>query len=408
MDGDRAMSSDSELFASDPARREAIDHGRAVGRRPKTLRWFIVMAILLALVLGSLYAFNRFRQQAIANFFAHMKPPPVQISAVVAKLESMPRHAVGIGTLKAVHQVTVTPEVGGRVTRILFAAGARVQEGDLLVQINDAPDRADLANYEAQARLAALNLTRDRQLARSRFTPQQTVDQEEATLQEAKAGIQKTEAIIAQKAVRAPFSGQLGIRQIELGQYLSPGAPIVTLTNLATLYVDFTLPSRDRSEISVGQRVDLTADAFPGRVFHATITTIEPQISPDTRTIEVEAQMPNPDGLLLPGMFVNAAVILPPRPHTVVLPQTAVDYTLYGDSVYVIEESKGPARKPIWKAIRTPVRIGRQWDDKVAVLSGVKAGEEVVAAGQLKLHDSAEVIVTGAPPPQPPIHPALH
>jgi membrane fusion protein, multidrug efflux system len=408
MDGEGAARSESDLLPPHPVRRETGARARGVEERPKTLFWLLVMAILIALVLGSLYAFNRFRQNAIADFFAHYKPPPAAVSAVVARLESVPRYAAGIGSLKAVRQVTVTPEVGGRVTKILFKSGATVKAGELLAQLNDAPDRADLADYEAQAALAAITLERARHLVGHGFTSQQTVDQDQSTLDEAKAKIEKTKAIIAQKAIRAPFSGELGIRQIDLGQYLSPGAPIVTLTDLSRLYVDFTLPTRMRSKIAIGQRVDVTADAFPGRVFHAAITTIEPQVSAETRTIEIEARMANPGDLLLPGMFVNAAVVLPPRPHTVVLPQTAVDYTLYGDSVYVIRRSGGKRDgKAIWKAVRTPVKTGREWGDKVAILSGVTAGETVAAAGQIKLHDGAEVIVTGAPP-APPAHPTLH
>ncbi|HEV2301706.1 MAG TPA: efflux RND transporter periplasmic adaptor subunit [Stellaceae bacterium] len=409
MDGERVVNSGTGVIAPQRAERERIDGGRALAGRPKTLRWFAVMALLVALALGGLYGFNRFRQHAIANFFAHMKPPPAAVSAVTARLESVPRYAAGIGSLSAVRQVTVTPEVGGRVTKILFKSGATVKAGDLLVQLNDAPEQADLANYRAQAKLATLTLARGNQLAKRSFTPQQTVDQDQSTLDQANAEIAKTEAIIAQKAVRAPFSGQLGIRQVNLGQYLNAGATIVTLTDLDTLHVDFTLPSQLRAEIKVGQRLEVTADAFPDRVFHATITTIEPQISADTRTMTVQATMPNPQKRLLPGMFVNAAVVLPPRPDTVVLPRTAVDYTLYGDSVYVIRQAgKDAGGKPLLTAHRVAVKTGRQWGDKVAILSGLKAGEEVVAAGQLKVHEGGAVVVTGSPPPQPPAHPTLH
>ncbi len=410
MDGDRSVSAESDVLTPQQAPREPRAlRRRPVEARPRTLLWLVIMTILIALVLGSLYAFNRFRQQAIANFFAHYKPPPAAVSAVVARLQSVPRYAAGIGSLKAVHQVMVTPELGGRVTKILFHSGAAAKAGELLVQLDDAPDRADLENYKAQARLAAITLERSSRLVGRGFTPRQTVDQDRAALAEAEAEIQKTEAIIAEKAIRAPFSGKLGIRQINLGQYLSPGTPIVTLTDLRTLYVDFTLPSRMRPEIAVAERVDVTADAFPRRVFHAVITAIEPQVSPETRTLEVEARISNPGGLLLPGLFVNAAVVLPPRPDTVVLPQTAVTYTLYGDSVYVIRRS-GSDRdgKRVRRAFRTPVKTGREWGNEVAILSGLKAGEEVVAAGQIKLHNGAAVTVTGAPPPQPPAHPSLH
>jgi multidrug efflux system membrane fusion protein len=374
--------------------------------RAKRVRWFAIVALLLVVVLGGLYGFNRFREQAIANFFAHNKPPPAQISAVTATSQAVPRFATGIGSLAAVHQVTITPEIGGRVTEIDFTAGAKVKGGDKLIQINDAPDQGDLGNYQAQARWAAVSLRRAQELAKNNYGTRENVDQWQSNLDQANAQIEKTQAIIAQKQVRAPFTGRLGIRQIEVGQYLNAGAPIVTLTDLSTLYVNFTLASQLRSQIAVGQTVDVTADAFPGRRFSATITTIEPQLRADTRTLAVQATMANPDDALLPGMFVNAAVVLPEQGDRVVLPETAVDYTLYGDSVYAIRaDGKDADGKPVLKAYRTPVKTGLRWSDKVEILSGVKSGEEVVAAGQLKVQDGSQVVVTGNPPPQPPAQP---
>jgi multidrug efflux system membrane fusion protein len=169
------------------------------------------------------------------------------------------------------------------------------------------------------------------------------------------------------------------------------------------------LASYLRPEIKVGQQVEVTTDAYPARVFTARITTIEPQVSPDTRTMQIQATMPNPDEALLPGMFVNARVVLPPRPDTMVVPETAVEYTLYGDSVYVIRrDGYDAAGHPLLRAFRTPVKTGRRWDGKVAILSGLKPGEEVVAAGQVKLQNGAAVAVTGSPAPQPPAQPTLH
>jgi multidrug efflux system membrane fusion protein len=383
--------------------------GRAPAARPKTVRWMLIVGLLLALVLGGLYGFNRFREHAIANFFAHNKPPPAQISAVTATTEAVPRFATGIGSLEAVHQVTITPEVGGRITAIQFTPGASVKAGDPLVQINDGPERADLANFEAQARMASVELQRSQTLRDRQYGSQQQVDKDQMTLDQARAGMLKSEAIISQKLIRAPFDGRLGIRQVDLGQYVNPGAPIVTLTDLKQLYVNFTLPSTMRSEIRLGQEVNITSDSFPGRTFKAKITTIEPQIRADTRTIAVQATMPNPDEALLPGSFVNAAVVLPAQPDQVVLPETAIDYTLYGDSVYVIrEEGQDAAGKPMLKAYREAVKTGARWDGKVALLSGVKPGDRVVAAGQVKLQNGAAVAITGNPPPQPPKDPTLN
>jgi multidrug efflux system membrane fusion protein len=302
-----------------------------------------------------------------------------------------------------VHQVTINPEVGGRVTKIFFEPGAVVKAGDPLVQLNDAPDRGDLANYQAQARWAETTLQRSSELAKHQYEARETVDQKQSQLDQARAQIIKTQALIEQKQIRAPFSGQLGMRQIEVGQYLNPGARIVTLTDLSTLYVNFTLPSQMRAQIAVGQRVNVTADAFPGRAFSAEIATIEPQISADTRTMVIQATMPNPENALLPGMFVNAAVVLPPQPDMTVLPETAVDYTLYGDSVYVIrEDGKDAKGNPILKAVRTPIKTGARWGNKVTILDGLKPGDRVVAAGQVKVQNGAQVAISDSPPPEPP------
>jgi membrane fusion protein, multidrug efflux system len=396
MDGERMAPADTVLHRRSPG------HGEPVGRT-RTIRWLVIVGLLLAIALGALYGFNRFRERAIATYFANNRPPPALVSAVEVKTEAVPRFATGIGSAAAIHQVTINPEIGGRVTKIFFEPGATVKAGDPLVQLNDAPDRGDLASYEAQAHWAETTLQRSSQLAQRQFEARETVDQKQNQLDQAKAMIAKTEALIAQKLIRAPFSGELGTRQIEVGQYLTPGAPIVTLTNLSMLYLNFTLPAKQRSEISVGQRVNITADAFPGRIFAAEITTIEPQVSANTRTMTVQATMSNPDNALLPGMFVNAAVVLPPQPDVAVLPETAVDYTLYGDSVYVIrEEGKDAGGNPIFKAVRTPVKTGARWGDNVAILAGLKAGERVVAAGQVKVQNGAQVAISSSPGPQPP------
>jgi multidrug efflux system membrane fusion protein len=389
---------DGDITQVEPLSRAHPDAVRPATARPaRPVRWFVIVGLLIALVLGGLYGFNTFRSHAIANFFASNKPPPAEISAVVAETGAVPHFAPGIGSLVAVQQVTISPEVGGRVVAIMFKSGT---------EINDAPDKGDLANYEAQAKLAAVTLRRAQTLATRQYETQANVDAAQAQLDEANAQIAKTQAIIAQKQIRAPFDGKLGVRQIDLGQYVNAGAAVVSLTDLKHLYVNFTLPTSGIAEIKPGQKVTVTADAFPGRKFEATITTIEPQISPQTRTVSVQATMPNPDEALMPGMFVNAEVQLPEGAPQIVLPQTAVDYTLYGDSVYVIRaDGNDAAGKPVLKAYRTPVKTGDKWGDKVAILGGLKPGDKVVAAGQLKVLNGGTVAITGNPPPAPPEHP---
>ena len=396
MDGERMVPVEGLL-------RDRSNIGRVTTRKARTFRWLLIVGLLLAVVLGGLYGFNRLREQGMAAYFANNKPPPAQISAAEVKTEAVPRFATGIGSVAALHQVTINPEVGGRVTKIFFEPGASVKAGDPLAQLNDGPERGDLASYEAQARWAQTTLERSSQLAQREFAARETVDQKQSQLDQARAMIIKTEALIAQKLIRAPFSGQLGTRQVEVGQYLNPGAAIVTLTDLSTLYVNFTLPSQMRAQISVGQRVNVTADAFAGRTFDAEITTVEPQISANTRTMTIQATMPNPQNDLLPGMFINAAVVLPPQPDVMVLPETAVDYTLYGDSVYVIREDGNDANgRPKFKAVRTPVKTGGRVGGKVAILRGLEPGDRVIAAGQVKVQNGAPVAISDEPAPQPP------
>jgi multidrug efflux system membrane fusion protein len=362
-----------------------------------------LMALLLVVLGGGLYGFNAFRAQAINTAFSTMKPPPTPVAVVVAKQEAMPRYAPGIGTLQAVHQVTITSEVGGLVTKIYFHAGAQVKAGDPLVQLNDQPDQGDLANFRAQAKLAELTLARSRELLTRQNAAQQTVDQNQAQLDQMRASIAKTEGIIAQKLIRAPFDGVLGIRQIEVGQYINAGGPVVTLTDLNNLYLNFTLPEQQRGGIEVGQKVLILVDAYIGRVFEAVLSTIEPQIDPGMRAIKAQATLGNPDHALQPGMFANIRVVLAPGPAVVTVPATSVDFTLYGDSVFVVrEEGKDANGKPILKATRTFVKTGERDKGRVAILDGVSPGDQVVVSGQLKLQSGTEVVVQPSQALEPP------
>jgi membrane fusion protein, multidrug efflux system len=376
--------------------------GRTTGRLAIRL---IIMGVLLVVVFGGFYAWQRMRETMTAQFFATMKPPPVPVVAVAATAQAVPQMFAGIGSLAAVHQVTVAPEIGGRVTKIFFEAGATVHAGDPLVQLNDEPERGDLANFQAQARLSQINLVRAKELAARGNGPQVNVDTNQSQLDQANAEIAKIQALIAQKLIRAPFSGVLGIRQIELGQYLTPGAPIVSLTDLDTLYVNFTLPEQNRGPLSAGQDTVSVVDAYNRRKFPAKLTTIEPQVGADTRTIKLQATLANPDHLLMPGMYAHVHVVLPSLPDVVTVPETAVEYTLYGDSVFVVTEDTAPPAPapasgqatapvpsgPALKVKRTFVKTGDHFDNKVAILEGLKPGDRVATSGQIKLTDGAAV-----------------
>jgi multidrug efflux system membrane fusion protein len=379
--------------------REISDSSLYRGPRPprSQVKVFGITALVLVGVVAAFAIYHRFDAAGQAARMAfHM--PPTPISAVTAEVKPVTKFLSGIGTLQAVHQVTVAPEVGGSITQIMFQPGATVNAGDPLVQLNDAPERGDLAGFEAQARVAGANLDRDKQLSAREFQSKMVVDQQQALRDQAAAGIAKTQAQIAQKLIRAPFAGQLGVRQVNVGGYVNSGGALVTLTDLSQLWANFTLPEQVAAQIKVGQQAELKADAYPGRVFKAQVTAIEPQISQQTRTILVQATLDNADHALLPGMFANVAVAMPNTPQLVVVPETAVDYSLYGDSVFVVNEEKDRDGKPVLKVSRTFVKIGEHFEGNVAILSGLKGGERIAASGQLKLNNGTVVSISSDDP----------
>lgn len=354
---------------------------------------FIIVLILVGILFGGLVGFDMFKKKMMGQFLAMMsQQPPAPVVVVTADKKPVTRTLDGIGTLEAVRQVTVSPEVGGRVTNITFEAGVLVAAGDLLVQLNDEPDKGDLTRFQAQAKLAQQNLTRSSKLVDVAST-RSTVDRDRAELNEAEGGIARTEAVIRQKQIRAPFDGVLGIRQVNLGQYLNPGDAIVTLTDLSELFVNFTLPEQTLADIAVGQAVELRVDAYPADVFIAKINAIEPQVGDETRTVKVQAILGNEEGKLKPGMFARATVLLPDGADQVILPETAIDFTIYGDSVYIVTESKNESGEPILTATRKYVKTGTRYKGEVVVLEGVNEGDRVVTGGQLKLTSGGAVTI---------------
>ncbi|SIO65842.1 membrane fusion protein, multidrug efflux system [Bradyrhizobium erythrophlei] len=380
--------------------------GEKSRKRPiRMVRWFIIVGLLLALLVGGLVGFNALRSYGMAKYFANMKPPPASVSIAEARTEVIPNLLIAVGDLAAVHQVNVTSDVSGRITDIMFTPGASVKSGTPLVQLFDAPDQGDLANFKAQATVAQLSLDRAKQLASRQFGPQATVDTAQAAFDQAQAGIAKTEALISQKLVRAPFDGELGVRKVEVGQYLTAGTQIVSLTDLSELYANFTVTEKGSAALKVGQTVRIAVDAYPGRKFEGKISTIEPQVATDTRNIRVQATITNPDHILKPGMFTTTTVVLPDKPAVVTVPETAVDYTLYGDSVYLITEKKEDDGKTSLTAVRTFVQTGNRLDGRAEILKGLKTGDRVVAVGQLKLQSGAAVTISADPAPPIPAQP---
>lgn len=378
------------------------------------LKRFIIVAVLLALVGAGLVGFDMFRKKMMGQVFAAMAVAPVvPVTTIEAKLQPVPQRLEGVGSLEAIKQVVITAEVGGKVTDLQFEAGQVVTKGQTLVQLNDAPERADLARYQAQANLAALNLGRAQKLLKL-ATPQSSVDQFNSQLSEAKAAVAQVNATIEQKNIAAPFDGVLGIRQVNLGAFINPGDPVVTLTDLSNLYVNFTLPEQARSQIEVGQEVEVAVDAFPDTKFLAKLTAIDPVVMQDTRTIQVQATMENPDQQLSPGMYVKAAVQLPEAEPAFMVPETAVEFSIYGDQLYVVREMddkdkaelanaptmpgapKMPAEEAakVKKVERVFVKTGARFNGIVAIVEGLKEGDLVVTSGQVNLSPNSRVTLS--------------
>jgi multidrug efflux system membrane fusion protein len=389
--------------------REANISGKPISDKPRTrpvrtkLWFFIVAAVMATVIVGAAY-FDHWRAGFIKGILSQPHPP-TPVSIAVAKSEVIPNLLTAVGDLAAVHQVNVTSDVSGRVTDIMFDAGSTVKAGTPLVQLFDGPEQGDLASFKAQAVMGKLALERAKQLAARQFGPQATVDQAQSTFDQANAGISKTEAIISQKLVRAPFDGQLGVRHVEVGQFLTAGTQIVSLTDLSTLYANFTVTEKDSGQLKTGQTVRIAVDAYPKQPFEGKITTVEPQISTDTRNIHVQATIANPDHILKPGMFATITVVLPDKPPVITVPETAVDYTLYGDSVFLITEKKEDDNKTSLSAVRTFVRTGNRVGGRAEITEGVKDGDRVVAVGQLKLQSGAAVSISPDGPPPIPANP---
>lgn len=359
---------------------------------------FAIVLILMLLVAGALFGYQMFIKSMMGKMFAAMaNPPAAPVSVAEAVIQPVPRTLEGIGTIAAVRQVTISPEVSGRIEGIEFEAGDIVIKGDTLVLMNDDQEAGDLEIYKAQAKLAELNLNRSSKLV-DVAAPRSTVDQYRASLDEARGAIARTEALIAKKAVVAPFDGVLGIRNVNLGQYVNPGDAVVTLTDLSELFINFTLPEQTLADVKVGQEINFTVDAYPDTKFSATINAIEPQVGEETRTVRIQATMKNPNNVLQPGMFAKVLVSLPSGDDAAIVPETAVDFTIYGDSVFVLrtpekaEEQKNEQGEALYVAERVYVKAGPRFDNKVALIDGkVKAGDKLITSGQLKVMPGAKV-----------------
>jgi membrane fusion protein, multidrug efflux system len=381
------------------------------------VRRFIITGILIAALLGGLSYFQFvFKPSMIRAFLSQMQPPAATVTAETAKLEKWGERLSSIGTLIASQGVDVTTQVAGVVTEIYFESGQDVEQGAKLVQLDVAVELADLASGKATLQEAEVAFQRQNDLINKRVTSEANLDTARAKRDTAQATVKRVEAVIAQKLIVAPFSGRLGIRKVEKGQYVSAGPALTSLQALDPIRVDFPMPEQSIGKLRIGQVVSLTVDAFPGQMFKGEIQSLDARVAQDTRTLLVRGLLPNKDRKLLPGMFANVTVHAGEPVETVTVPRTAVTYSLYGDSVYVVkpappkgnqaqgqgggaqaQEAQKPA-EPALIAERRFVKTGQVREDRVAVIDGLVAGEEVVTTGQIKLNPGASIRIDNTQP----------
>jgi membrane fusion protein (multidrug efflux system) len=367
----------------------------------------IIMLALVGLLFGGIFGFQAFKGAMIRKFMSAGGVPPQTVSTAKAQFSEWQGTFDAVGTLRAVRGTDVAPEVAGVITAIHFRSGQEIQEGAPLVQLSAESDLAKLQSLAAAAELAQVNYERDRKQLEFQAVSQAVVDADAASLKSAKAQVAEQQALVNKKLVRAPFSGRLGIRAVDVGQYVTPGTKLVTVQALDPVYVDFSAPQKSLGKVAPKQKLTLKVDAFPGQPFVGEISSIDPKVDPATRNVQVRATVRNPKRSLLPGMFATISLAWGEPQRFLTLPQTAISYNPYGNTVFVVEERKSEDGKTALVAQQKFVTTGDTRGDQVAVLSGIKEGEAVVTAGQVKLRSGVPVTVnnsilpTNEPAPQP-------
>lgn len=365
----------------------------------RTLGCAIWAGLFVVILVGSLGAFQFIvKPMMIAEFFASNQQPPVVVSTVTAERKAWQPAISAIGTIIAVRGVDITAEAPGIVREIHFESGEDVAQGASLIRLNDEVEKADLEQNLAQLKEANLALERSKSLATRGNVSQATLDAAQASRDSAAAAVERTRALIAQKNVQAPFAGRLGVRRVNLGQYVAPGDTIVTLQSLDPLYVNFTLPEQALAVLAEGQKLDIKVDAYPERVFSGVVTSLESKVEASTRNVLIQATIANPENLLVPGMFADIELYYAGEVERITIPETAISFSLYGDFVYV---AKPTGDDGLYEVERRTVEIDERRGAEVSIASGIEAGEEVVAAGQIKLRPGVIVKADNSQLPTP-------
>jgi len=351
----------------------------------------LIMLAAMALFIGTIGSLKFFQIRAAIAQGASYRPPPEAVTTIVAREDRWPATLSAIGTVAAVHGVIVSADLPGIVAGIDFESGSRVEAGAVLVRLDTSQESAQLEAAQAQRKLAALNLERSSRLLEKQVVAQADYDRLAAEDAQAEARVGEIRATIERKRIRAPFAGVLGIRRVDLGQYLNAGDLVVPLQSMDPVYVNFALPQQDVASLRIGAEVRVTADSIPGT--DGRITAINSVVDQATRTVQIQATSRNERGALRPGMFVEVKAILGSSAPVIALPASAINFAPYGNSVFVVSDLPGPGGKTYRGVQQRFVRLGEGRGDQVAVLEGVKAGEEIVTSGVFKLRTGAAVVV---------------
>jgi membrane fusion protein (multidrug efflux system) len=361
------------------------------------------------LLLGLIFGFNQLKTFMIKYFIASMGLPPATVSTMVVETTAWQPKLSSVGNVRAFRGVELSTEIGGLVQNVPIKSGMDVKEGDLLIKLNDISDVAQLNSLKALADLAKVINERDMQQLEIQAISKNVFDTSKADAKSKQAQVEQQTALVAKKNLKAPFSGRVGIVMINPGQFVNPGDKLLTLQTLDPIFVDFNLPQSNAEQIQVGQEIVVTTDAFKGSSFTGKVTAVSPKVDTNTRNIQIEAQLANPDKKILPGMFANVNIKLGDEVKMLTLPQTAVTYNPYGSTVFIAKptDKKDKQGKPMLEAQQVFVTTGPTRGDQVAILKGVDEGATVVTSGQLKLKNGTPLIVNNkvmpanSPNPQP-------
>lgn len=368
-------------------------------------RLILVLGVMAVVIMA--LGFAKFRQIESAVHAGAFQPPPEAVTSIVTQREQWPASMTAIGTIEAVHGVMVSADLPGTVARINFDSGKAVREGEILVELDTRQERAQLASLEAQRDLAKVNFGRMQELVNAGVISRMDYDQATAQQKATEANVAEIRATIDRKTIRAPFSGILGIRKVNLGQYLPAGSPVVSNQSLNPIYVNVGVPQQAAAQVHVGRNLRVTTEDVAGKVFAGSVTAIDSEVDPTTRNIQVQATLSNPEGKLRPGMFVQVEMPLGASRSVIALPASAINYAPYGDSVFVITDLKDPTGKTYRGVRQQFVKVEGARGDQVAVISGLNPGAEVVTSGVFKLRNGAAVQVNNkvqpgnSPAPKP-------